>query len=103
VRGTYGALIQIATCFGILGSLFIGIPVKEISGWYDKNLTFILLVCYTYMLNLFSNICREFVNSGGGFVSGYLSYLQLYLLLLWSSVQRVHIGYTRLTQNTISF
>jgi MFS family permease len=34
VRGTYGALIQIATCFGILGSLFIGIPVKEISGWW---------------------------------------------------------------------
>ncbi|XP_050887325.1 probable plastidic glucose transporter 2 isoform X2 [Lathyrus oleraceus] len=34
VRGTYGAFIQIATCFGILGSLFIGIPVKEISGWW---------------------------------------------------------------------
>lgn len=34
VRGTYGALIQIATCIGILGSLFIGIPVKEISGWW---------------------------------------------------------------------
>ncbi|GAU42959.1 hypothetical protein TSUD_142960 [Trifolium subterraneum] len=34
VRGTYGALIQIATCVGILGSLFIGIPVKEISGWW---------------------------------------------------------------------
>nr|XP_025700962.2 probable plastidic glucose transporter 2 isoform X1 [Arachis hypogaea] len=34
VRGTYGALIQIATCLGILGALLIGIPVKEISGWW---------------------------------------------------------------------
>ncbi|XLR29498.1 hypothetical protein S83_057398 [Arachis hypogaea] len=34
VRGTYGALIQIATCLDILGPLLIGIPVKEISGWW---------------------------------------------------------------------
>jgi hypothetical protein len=47
VRGTYGALIQIATCIGILGSLFIGIPVKEISGWYEINLKFILCDIYT--------------------------------------------------------
>lgn len=32
VRGTYGGFIQIATCLGIMGALFIGIPVKEIVG-----------------------------------------------------------------------
>ncbi|KAH9762376.1 putative plastidic glucose transporter 2 [Citrus sinensis] len=34
VRGTYGAFIQIATCLGLMGSLLIGIPVKEIAGWW---------------------------------------------------------------------
>lgn len=34
VRGTYGSFIQIATCLGLMGALFVGIPVKEIAGWY---------------------------------------------------------------------
>ncbi|KAG2385283.1 plastidic glucose transporter [Vigna angularis] len=34
VRGTYGAFIQIATCLGLMGALFIGIPVKDIPGWW---------------------------------------------------------------------
>ncbi|KAL1823881.1 hypothetical protein ACET3Z_010659 [Daucus carota] len=34
VRGTYGSFIQIATCAGIMGALLIGIPVKDISGWW---------------------------------------------------------------------
>ncbi|XP_008242677.1 PREDICTED: probable plastidic glucose transporter 2 isoform X1 [Prunus mume] len=34
VRGTYGSLIQIATCLGLMGALFVGIPVKEIVGWW---------------------------------------------------------------------
>ncbi|XP_041006316.1 probable plastidic glucose transporter 2 isoform X2 [Juglans microcarpa x Juglans regia] len=34
VRGTYGSFIQIATCLGLIGALFIGIPVKEIVGWW---------------------------------------------------------------------
>ncbi|KAA8523130.1 hypothetical protein F0562_009553 [Nyssa sinensis] len=34
VRGTYGSFIQIATCLGIMGALFIGIPVKSIAGWW---------------------------------------------------------------------
>jgi len=34
VRGTYGSFIQIATCLGIMGALFIGIPVKETAGWW---------------------------------------------------------------------
>ncbi|KAM7256629.1 hypothetical protein ACFE04_012370 [Oxalis oulophora] len=34
VRGTYGSFIQISTCLGLTGALFIGIPVKEIVGWW---------------------------------------------------------------------
>ncbi|XP_023918786.2 probable plastidic glucose transporter 2 [Quercus suber] len=34
VRGTYGSFIQIATCLGLMGALFIGIPVKETAGWW---------------------------------------------------------------------
>ncbi|XP_015571786.2 probable plastidic glucose transporter 2 isoform X1 [Ricinus communis] len=34
VRGTYGSFIQIATCLGLMGALFIGIPVREINGWW---------------------------------------------------------------------
>ncbi|MED6146749.1 hypothetical protein PIB30_037655 [Stylosanthes scabra] len=34
VRGTFGALTQIATCLGLMGSFFIGIPSKEIVGWW---------------------------------------------------------------------
>ncbi|KAL5708450.1 hypothetical protein ACHQM5_019242 [Ranunculus cassubicifolius] len=34
VRGTYGSFIQIATCLGLMGSLLIGIPSKEIAGWW---------------------------------------------------------------------
>lgn len=32
VRGTYGSLIQIATCFGLIGALFMGFPVKTTPG-----------------------------------------------------------------------
>ncbi|KAG4144255.1 hypothetical protein ERO13_D05G025900v2 [Gossypium hirsutum] len=34
LRGTYGSFIQIATCLGLMGALFIGIPVREIAGWW---------------------------------------------------------------------
>ncbi|GMI84285.1 hypothetical protein like AT1G67300 [Hibiscus trionum] len=34
VRGTYGSFIQIASCLGLMGALFIGIPIKEIVGWW---------------------------------------------------------------------
>ncbi|GFZ08064.1 major facilitator superfamily protein [Actinidia rufa] len=34
VRGTYGSLIQIATCLGILGALLVGIPAKDIVNWW---------------------------------------------------------------------
>ncbi|KAG1367901.1 Plastidic glucose transporter 4 [Cocos nucifera] len=34
VRGTYGSFIQFATCLGLIGALFVGIPVKEVEGWW---------------------------------------------------------------------
>lgn len=34
VRGTYGSLIQIATCLGLIGALFMGFPVKTTPGWW---------------------------------------------------------------------
>ncbi|KAJ7963025.1 Major facilitator superfamily protein [Quillaja saponaria] len=34
VRGTFGSFTQIATCLGLMGALFIGIPSKEIVGWW---------------------------------------------------------------------
>lgn len=34
VRGTYGSFIQISTCLGLVGALFIGIPTKEIVDWW---------------------------------------------------------------------
>jgi hypothetical protein len=33
VRGTYGSFVQIATCLGIIVSLLIGTPVKDIDRW----------------------------------------------------------------------
>ncbi|XP_044485651.1 probable plastidic glucose transporter 3 isoform X2 [Mangifera indica] len=34
VRGAFGSSTQIATCLGILGALFIGLPAKEVVGWW---------------------------------------------------------------------
>ncbi|WOL00801.1 putative plastidic glucose transporter 2 isoform X2 [Canna indica] len=34
VRGTYGSFIQIATCLGLMSALFVGIPVKQVMGWW---------------------------------------------------------------------
>ncbi|XP_015898271.1 probable plastidic glucose transporter 2 isoform X1 [Ziziphus jujuba] len=34
VRGTYGSFIQLGTCLGLMAALFVGIPVKEIAGWW---------------------------------------------------------------------
>ncbi|KAF3640416.1 putative plastidic glucose transporter 2 [Capsicum annuum] len=34
VRGTYGSLIQIATCLGLMAALVIGIPIKNIVSWW---------------------------------------------------------------------
>ncbi|XP_020263976.1 probable plastidic glucose transporter 2 [Asparagus officinalis] len=34
VRGTYGSLIQIATCLGLIAAMFMGFPVKTTPGWW---------------------------------------------------------------------
>ncbi|KAL3699632.1 hypothetical protein R1sor_017654 [Riccia sorocarpa] len=34
VRGTYGSLLQVATCFGILGSILAALPSATIPGWW---------------------------------------------------------------------
>ncbi|KAF5739158.1 Major facilitator superfamily protein isoform 1 [Tripterygium wilfordii] len=34
VRGAFGSCTQIATCIGLLGALFIGIPAKDTAGWW---------------------------------------------------------------------
>ncbi|KAG8379971.1 hypothetical protein BUALT_Bualt07G0145000 [Buddleja alternifolia] len=34
VRGTYGSFTQIATCLGLMTSLLIGIPAKNVLGWW---------------------------------------------------------------------
>lgn len=34
LRGTFGAICQIAGCLGLLGSLAVGLPVASITGWW---------------------------------------------------------------------
>ncbi|KAK6125003.1 hypothetical protein DH2020_041277 [Rehmannia glutinosa] len=34
VRGTYGSFTQIATCLGLMTALLIGIPAKNVLGWW---------------------------------------------------------------------
>ncbi|XP_057454319.1 probable plastidic glucose transporter 3 isoform X2 [Lotus japonicus] len=57
IRGAYGGLTQIATCLGLLGALFIGIPSKEIVGWW--RICFWVSVIPAIILALFMEICAE--------------------------------------------
>ncbi|GLJ29773.1 hypothetical protein SUGI_0587970 [Cryptomeria japonica] len=57
VRGTYGSLSQIATCLGILGALFIGIPAKSIPGWW--RVCFWLSAIPAALLALGMELCAE--------------------------------------------
>ncbi|GLU14488.1 hypothetical protein SLE2022_310530 [Rubroshorea leprosula] len=57
VRGTYGSCTQIATCLGLLGSLFIGLPAKEIVGWW--RICFWVSVVPAAILALFMEFCAE--------------------------------------------
>ncbi|KAG1335074.1 putative plastidic glucose transporter 3 [Cocos nucifera] len=50
VRGTYGSFIQIATCLGLIASLFIGIPVKEVMGWFSLSRMIVDLIEITVEL-----------------------------------------------------
>ncbi|CAM8925869.1 unnamed protein product [Rhodiola kirilowii] len=57
VRGTYGSFIQIATCFGLMGALLVGIPVKEIAGWW--RVCFWLSTIPAFILSLAMFFCVE--------------------------------------------
>ncbi|TKY64477.1 plastidic glucose transporter 3 [Spatholobus suberectus] len=57
VRGAFGGLTQIATCLGLMGSLFIGIPAKETVGWW--RICFWVSVIPATILALFMEICAE--------------------------------------------
>ncbi|XP_052200075.1 probable plastidic glucose transporter 2 isoform X3 [Diospyros lotus] len=57
VRGTYGSLIQIATCLGLMGALFIGIPAKSIDGWW--RVCFLLSAVPAAILALAMAFCAE--------------------------------------------
>ncbi|QCE02040.1 probable plastidic glucose transporter 3 [Vigna unguiculata] len=57
VRGAYGALTQIATCLGLMGSFFIGIPSKDIVGWW--RICFWVSVIPAAMLAIFMEISAE--------------------------------------------
>ncbi|KAF6172418.1 hypothetical protein GIB67_025923, partial [Kingdonia uniflora] len=57
VRGTYGSFIQIATCLGLMGALFIEIPVKEIEGWW--RVCFWVSVVPAAMLAIGMEFCAE--------------------------------------------
>ncbi|XP_061367516.1 probable plastidic glucose transporter 3 isoform X1 [Gastrolobium bilobum] len=57
VRGTFGGLTQIATCLGLMGALFIGIPAKQIVGWW--RICFWVSVIPATVLALFMEVCAE--------------------------------------------
>ncbi|XP_020891111.1 probable plastidic glucose transporter 3 isoform X4 [Arabidopsis lyrata subsp. lyrata] len=57
VRGTYGSSTQIATCIGLLGSLFAGIPAKDNLGWW--RICFWISTVPAAMLAVFMELCVE--------------------------------------------
>ncbi|KAM7480469.1 hypothetical protein LguiA_028682 [Lonicera macranthoides] len=57
VRGTYGSFTQIATCLGLMGALFIGIPAKDNVGWW--RICFWVSVIPATLLVLFMEFCAE--------------------------------------------
>ncbi|ONK80425.1 uncharacterized protein A4U43_C01F17590 [Asparagus officinalis] len=57
VRGTYGSFIQIATCLGLMASLFMGLPVKEVLGWW--RVCFWVSAAPAALLALCMEFCAE--------------------------------------------
>ncbi|KAK7255405.1 hypothetical protein RIF29_28814 [Crotalaria pallida] len=57
IRGTFGGLTQIATCLGLMSSLFIGFPAKGIAGWW--RVCFWVSIVPAAALALFMEICAE--------------------------------------------
>lgn len=71
--------------------------------WMVSYESYFMSWCYILFIHDVLKIHPEFFHIGGGFVFGYLPFQLLYLPQLWSSAQRVHIGYTRLTPSLILF
>ncbi|CAI0423186.1 unnamed protein product [Linum tenue] len=57
VRGTYGSLTQIATCFGLMGSLYIGMPAKTTMGWW--RICFWVSAIPAALLAILMEFCAE--------------------------------------------
>ncbi|KAH9665916.1 putative plastidic glucose transporter 3 [Citrus sinensis] len=57
VRGAYGSSTQIAACLGILVALFVGLPAKEILGWW--RICFWVATIPAAFLALFMEFCAE--------------------------------------------
>ncbi|KAK4791772.1 hypothetical protein SAY86_032185 [Trapa natans] len=57
VRGTYGSFIQISTCLGLMTALCIGIPVKDIVGWW--RVCFWVSTIPSSLLALAMLVCAE--------------------------------------------
>ncbi|XP_061359331.1 probable plastidic glucose transporter 3 [Gastrolobium bilobum] len=57
VRGTFGSLTQIATCLGLMSSLFIGLPAKQMVGWW--RICFWVSAIPAALLALFMEFCAE--------------------------------------------
>ncbi|KAK3027062.1 hypothetical protein RJ639_040894 [Escallonia herrerae] len=57
IRGTYGCLTQIATCLGLMGALFIGIPAKDVMGWW--RVCFWVSTIPAVLLALLMEFCAE--------------------------------------------
>ena len=95
VRGTYGSFVQIATCLGIIVSLLIGTPVKDIDRWSETFCCSPLRACWSWSVWNPSVLTLLLLSAGGEYVSGLQLYQQLYKLLLWSSVPRAPSGYIR--------
>ncbi|KAH0874367.1 hypothetical protein HID58_071729 [Brassica napus] len=57
VRGTYGSSTQIATCLGLLASLFAGIPAKDNFGWW--RICFWISTVPAVVLAVFMELCAE--------------------------------------------
>lgn len=73
---------------------------------YDRPFLYSIRINEFYLLFKCSNgalvnciLINLMMCSGGAFVSGYLLFLLHYLLSLWSFVQKVLIGFSRLSAN----
>ncbi|XP_074343665.1 putative plastidic glucose transporter 2 isoform X1 [Apium graveolens] len=57
VRGTYGSFTQIASCLGLMASLCIGIPAKDVVGWW--RVCFWVSTVPAVLLALLMEFCAE--------------------------------------------